>query len=222
VRKNFRDAVVLRAASLGIGRCETIAICGDSGSGKTTLVNILGLLDRPNGGNVIWEGADVTAERGSKISKLRPKLFGYIFQQCNLMAELNVLENLLFPRRIISTVERSDIDFAKKLLRVVHMDGCESRTIGTLSGGERQRVAVIRALVNRPKIVIADEPTGSLDERSADIVMDMMIDLCREYESALLLITHSGRFAKKMGSTYALRGGNLEKYYPAPPARWIL
>ncbi|MDR2738170.1 MAG: ABC transporter ATP-binding protein, partial [Puniceicoccales bacterium] len=185
VQKKFQHIIIFDGINLAVNRRETVSICGNSGSGKTTLGNVAGLIEPPNIGSVIWNGEDMTDEKMSRISKLRPKIFGYIFQQCNLIPELNVMENILLPKRIMSQIARQDIDFAKTLLKQVNLDGFDLRHISTLSGGERQRIAAIRAMINHPPVVVADEPTGSLDEKSADSTMDMIIGLCKLHGSAL-------------------------------------
>jgi ABC-type lipoprotein export system ATPase subunit len=212
IQKKFENVLVLKDVSFGIEERETISICGISGAGKTTLINIIGLLEFPTHGSISWEDQNIIVYGGKKISKMRAKIFGYIFQRCNLIPELNVIENILFPRRIISEISISDIEFAKELLRRVHLDGLENRSVWTLSGGESQRVAVVRAMINHPRIIIADEPTGSLDEKSANVTMDMIINLCEEYGSSLLLITHNQLFAKRMQTSYILHNSELKPF----------
>ncbi|MDR1890781.1 MAG: ATP-binding cassette domain-containing protein [Puniceicoccales bacterium] len=209
IQKKFEDVLILNDVSLGIKECETVSICGESGSGKTTLINIMGLLELPTHGTILWEGQRTITYGVEKISQLRAKIFGYIFQRCNLIPELNVIENILFPKRITSKISTADIKFAKRLLQRVQLNGFEERNVLTLSGGESQRIAVVRAMINHPRIVIADEPTGSLDEKSAIMTMDMIINLCREYGSSLLLITHNQLFAKKMQTSYILDSSEL-------------
>ncbi|MDR1433196.1 MAG: ATP-binding cassette domain-containing protein [Puniceicoccales bacterium] len=211
VRKTFGDFMVFDDVSFGIKRRETVSICGDSGSGKTTLVNVIGLLEQPTHGRIFWNGKSVINQKMSYVAKLRSEMFGYIFQRCNLILELNVIENLLFPRRIADKIDSGDVAFAKKLLNQVKLDGFEERNVSTLSGGERQRVAAIRAMMNNPRVIIADEPTGSLDEKSANLVMDMIINLCDTYDSSLLLITHNPRFAQKMQTAYVLSNCTLTR-----------
>ncbi|MDR1401416.1 MAG: ATP-binding cassette domain-containing protein [Puniceicoccales bacterium] len=211
LRKDFNGTSIFRGVNFRIMPRETVSICGNSGSGKTTLVNVLSLLEPPTQGNIFWQNENVTNANSGKISQLRPKIFGYIFQQCNLIPELNVLENLLFPTRIISIIKKSDIEFAKKLLGQVNLCGIEQRNVSTLSGGERQRVAAVRAMINHPKIIIADEPTGNLDVKSADATMDMIMNLCDAHGSSLLLITHNQRFAERMQTSYVLGNASLKK-----------
>jgi ABC-type lipoprotein export system ATPase subunit len=211
VEKIFQKTTLFSGVNLGVGAQESISICGDSGSGKTTLVNIFGLLEPPTDGDVYWMGENVTKERTARISRLRSKIFGYVFQHCNLFPELDVLENLLFPRRIAGKIEESDIEFAEILLAQVRLAGFENRRIATLSGGERQRVAVIRAMMNHPHVIVADEPTGNLDSQSAALVMDMIVDVCRAHGSSLLLITHNPKFAERMGTMYLLAETRLRK-----------
>ncbi|MDR2779127.1 MAG: ABC transporter ATP-binding protein [Puniceicoccales bacterium] len=211
IQKKFENVLILKDVSFGIKERETISICGESGAGKTTLINIMGLLEPPTHGTIFWEGQKTITYGIEKISQLRAKIFGYIFQRCNLIPELNVIENILFPKRITSKIRTSDIEFAQQLLRLVQLGGFEERNVLTLSGGESQRVAAVRAMINRPRIIIADEPTGSLDEKSANIIMDMIINLCREYGSSLLLITHNQLFAKKMQTSYVLNNSKLKQ-----------
>ncbi|MDR1528167.1 MAG: ABC transporter ATP-binding protein [Puniceicoccales bacterium] len=210
IQKKFENVLVLKDVSFGIKDRETISICGASGAGKTTFINIMGLLELPTHGNIFWEDQNVIICDVKKLSRMRAKIFGYIFQRCNLIPELSVIENILFPKRIASKISVPDVEFAKELLRQVHLDGFENRNVWTLSGGESQRVAVVRAMINRPRIVIADEPTGSLDEKSANVTMDMIVSLCQEYGSSLLLITHNQLFAKKMQTSYILNNSELK------------
>ncbi|MDR1232809.1 MAG: ATP-binding cassette domain-containing protein [Puniceicoccales bacterium] len=212
IQKKFENVLVLKDVNFGIRDRETISICGTSGAGKTTLINIIGLLELPTHGNIFWEDQNAIICNAKKISQMRGKIFGYIFQRCNLIPELNVIENILFPKRITSKISISDMEFARELLQRVHLGGFENRNVWTLSGGESQRVAVVRAMINRPRIVIADEPTGSLDEKSAHITMDMIVNLCREYGSSLLLITHNQLFAKKTQTSYILNNSELKPF----------
>ncbi len=213
VKKTFieyhRELTVLRNINFIINCGQNVCICGDSGSGKTTLVNVIGLLEDPTCGSVLWQSSDVTKLSRSDVIKLRPQMFGYIFQHYNLIPELNVIENILFPRRINGGVGREDVKLAHELLEQVQMSSMDKRFVNHLSGGEKQRVAVVRAMINRPRIIIADEPTGSLDESNGDSIMDMMLNMCKNNNSTLLLITHNSKFADLMDVSYNLHNGEL-------------
>lgn len=213
VKKTFmeyhRELTVLRNINFIINRGENVCICGDSGSGKTTLVNVIGLLESPTSGSILWQSNDVTKLSRYEITRLRPQMFGYIFQHYNLIPELNVIENILFPRRINGSISNDDILFADELLEYVQMSSMRDRSVNHLSGGEKQRIAVIRAMINRPNIIIADEPTGSLDEINGNSVMDMLLTMCKYNNSTLLLITHNPKFADRMDILYHLHDGEL-------------
>ena len=209
IEKRYGDFTVFSDVNLEIGTNQTISICGDSGSGKTTLVNVIGLLEPPTSGSVIWDGQDVTKNSLKIISKLRSSMFGYIFQHSNMITELNVIENILLPKMISSYVTDDDKKFANALLKYVGLSGAEKNDVQTLSGGEKQRVSVIRAIINCPKVIIADEPTGSLDETSGMNVMKVIIDVCNRNGSSLILITHNPKFAQMMNKKFVLNKGNL-------------
>ena len=211
IEKRYGDFTVFSDVNLEIGTNQTISICGDSGSGKTTLVNVIGLLEPPTSGSVIWDGQDVTKNSLKIISKLRSSMFGYIFQHSNMITELNVIENILLPKMISSYVTDDDKKFANALLKYVGLSGAEKNDVQTLSGGEKQRVSVIRAIINCPKVIIADEPTGSLDETSGVNVMKVIIDVCHSNGSSLILITHNPKFAQMMDKKFVLNKGNLTK-----------
>lgn len=209
IEKRYGDFTVFSGVNLEIGTNQTISICGDSGSGKTTLVNVIGLLEPPTSGSVIWDGQDVTKNSLKTISRTRSSIFGYIFQHSNMITELNVIENILLPKMISSCVTDDYKKFANALLKYVGLSGAEKNDVQTLSGGEKQRVSVIRAIINRPKVIIADEPTGSLDETSGMNVMKVIIDVCERNGSSLILITHNPKFAQMMDKKFVLNKGNL-------------
>ena len=209
IEKRYGDFTVFSDVNLEIGTNQTISICGDSGSGKTTLVNVVGLLESPTSGSVIWDGQDVTKNSLKTISRTRSSIFGYIFQHSNMIPELNVIENILLPKMISSYVTDDDKKFSYELLKYVGLSGAEKNDVQTLSGGEKQRVSVIRAIINRPKVIIADEPTGSLDETSGMNVMKVIIDVCERNGSSLILITHNPKFAQMMDKKFVLNKGNL-------------
>lgn len=215
VKKTFteyrQELAVLRNINFSMSAGQNVCVCGDSGSGKTTLVNIIGLLERPSGGSVLWQSRDVTMLSQSEVGKSRAKMFGYIFQHYNLIPELNVIENVLFPLRINGNVAHEDIMFAHELLEHVQMSSMHNRFVDHLSGGEKQRVAAVRAMINHPRVIIADEPTGSLDENTGMCVMDAILNMCKYNNSTLLLITHNSKFAERMDIVYQLRNGELHK-----------
>lgn len=209
IEKRYGDFTVFSGVNLEIGTNQTISICGDSGSGKTTLVNVVGLLEPPTSGSVIWDGQDVTKNSLKTISRTRSSIFGYIFQHSNMIPELNVIENILLPKMISSCVTDDYKKFANALLKYVGLSGAEKNDVQTLSGGEKQRVSVIRAIINRPKVIIADEPTGSLDETSGMNVMKVIMDICEKNSSSLILITHNPKFAQMMDKKFVLNKGAL-------------
>ena len=209
IEKRYGDFTVFSGVNLEIGTNQTISICGDSGSGKTTLVNVVGLLEPPTSGSVIWDGQDVTKNSLKTISRTRSSIFGYIFQHSNMIPELNVIENILLPKMISSCVTDDYKKFSNALLKYVGLSGAEKNDVQTLSGGEKQRVSVIRAIINRPKVIIADEPTGSLDETSGMNVMKVIMDICEKNSSSLILITHNPKFAQMMDKKFVLNKGAL-------------
>jgi lipoprotein-releasing system ATP-binding protein len=191
---------VLRGVDLAVLPGETLAIVGPSGSGKSTLLNILGTLDLPDAGEVWLEGREVERLDARKLARVRNRLIGLVFQLHHLLPHLGVLENVLVPALVSgnpAALERVGLGH-----RLDHRPS-------QLSGGERQRAAVVRALVNRPALLLADEPTGSLDRRSAESLADLLIELNREEGTALVVATHAPSLAARMGRTLQLDGGRL-------------
>lgn len=182
---------------------------GQSGAGKTTLLNIMTLLERPDEGEIHWNGQNVTKKSNSWLAKQRGELIGLVFQSFYLIPELNVLENVLMARRLIGRVRDQDRDRAMELLTQVGLKGRLFQPITKISGGESQRVAIARALMNQPKVIVADEPTGNLDENTAGGVMELLLALCNQENTALILVTHNPEFANKTEKKVSLHLGNL-------------
>ena len=202
---------VLRDISIEIGRTESVAVVGPSGSGKSTLLNIIGTLDRPTSGQVLLDGQDLSRIDDIKIAAVRNRQIGFVFQAHHLLPQCTVLENVLVP-----TLANNDAalrngagERAKRLLDKVGLGARLTHRPGQLSGGERQRVAVVRALINQPKLLLADEPTGALDRASAQNLAELLVRLNQEDGVTLIVVTHALDLAKRMGRVIELRDGRL-------------
>ncbi|MDR2200991.1 MAG: ABC transporter ATP-binding protein [Puniceicoccales bacterium] len=205
-----RSISVLEDISLGIFPQQTLSISGESGSGKSTLLHIIGGLDRATTGSLLWKGSDVSKRSMDQLASLRQNFLGFIFQGFHLIPELTVMENILLPVRIAKRNLAFHRERAQFLLLRLGIPNLSDRIPNLLSGGECQRVAIARALILNPELVIADEPTGNLDERNAGMVIELLLELCRENRSSLLLVTHNPAFAKKMQWNYRLGDKRLQ------------
>lgn len=204
---------VLAAVDLVVSRGETHAVVGPSGSGKSTLLNIIGALDRPTSGRVLLAGNDLAKATDSELDAIRNREIGFVFQAHHLLPQCTVLENVLVPT-LAGPSGRSNPESeqrARSLLERVGLGHRLGYRPGLLSGGEQQRVAVVRALINRPKLLLADEPTGSLDHATATELADLLVELNREEGVTLITVTHAGDLAERMGAVHELRDGKLEK-----------
>ncbi len=199
-----RTLGVLSGIDLAVARGESVSIRGESGSGKSTLLNVLAGLDAPDAGEIRWAGQAslATAERG--------RFIGLVFQSFYLMPELTARDNVLMAARIVGRIGADERARADALLAQVGLDERGHHLPATLSGGERQRVALARALMNRPPLLLADEPTGNLDERTGDAVIDLLLNLCSTSDTSLVLVTHNAAHAARTTRSLRLRGGCLE------------
>ena len=205
---------VLRGIDLEIREGESIAVVGPSGSGKSTLLNVIGALLPPTAGRVLFEGADLGAMSADQLASLRNRKIGYIFQAHHLLPQCTALENVLIPTLVLGDkVQRLEaVERARSLLRDVGLGERLSHRPAQLSGGECQRVAVVRALINRPQLLLADEPTGSLDARAADQLGKILCELNEKESVALVTVTHSEPLAARMQRGYALIDGRLKDH----------
>ncbi|MBE7466284.1 MAG: ABC transporter ATP-binding protein [Planctomycetes bacterium] len=200
---------VLRGIDLRIAAGESVAIVGPSGSGKSTLLNILGTLDRPSEGRVRLNGEDLAALDDEQLARIRSRRIGFIFQAHHLLPQCSVLENVLLPTLVPGLSASGAEARAKELLGKVGLSERIGHRPGELSGGECQRVAVVRALINQPAAVLADEPTGALDGEHADRLADLLVELNRDLGVTLVAVTHAPALAARMGRVLELRGGQL-------------
>jgi len=202
---------VLRNLTFSIASGESVAIVGPSGSGKSTLLNIIGTLDHPTSGRIWLDGQDLSQLDEEKLAGIRNGQIGFVFQSHHLLPQCNVLENVLVP--IIADKKSKTRDGAQvraeKLLKRVGLGERLHHRPGQLSGGERQRVAVVRALINQPKLLLADEPTGALDRASAQGLAQLLVELNREENVTLIVVTHAPDLAQQMGRVLELRDGQL-------------
>jgi len=217
VSKAYRDpgtgeaVPILRGVSLAVEPGESVAVVGPSGCGKSTLLNILGTLDEPDEGEVIFEGESTRGASAARISMLRSERIGFIFQLHHLLPQCTVLENVLLPTLAMGIKPDPEArqSRAMELLKTVGLDHRAGFKPAQISGGERQRVAVVRALINEPRLVLADEPTGSLDETHAANLTDLMLNLVDKFSIALVLVTHQKAQAEKTKKLFTLRDGKL-------------
>ncbi|TAH35535.1 MAG: ABC transporter ATP-binding protein [Planctomycetota bacterium] len=212
---------VLRGVSLQLRPGEVVALMGASGSGKSTLLHLLGLLDRPDQGRVLLDGADVTELGQSAAARLRAGAIGFVFQQFHLLADLNALQNVLMPRRIAcgwSWWRRAgrERERARAILEAVGLAGRLRHRPAQLSGGEQQRVAIARALVSAPALLLADEPTGNLDSATGADILALLLRLARQRQAALLLATHDAHVAAHSDRVLQLVDGTIVGAAPGP------
>ncbi|MCA9448662.1 MAG: ABC transporter ATP-binding protein [Candidatus Omnitrophica bacterium] len=202
---------VLENVDLEVHSGETVGILGPSGSGKTTLLNIIGALDKPTSGQATLRGKDLSGLNEEQLSDLRNREIGFIFQMHHLLPQLSILENVLVPTLVHDGGEdRSKIEKrAKDLLEKVGLGHRLNYRPGQISGGERQRAAVVRALINQPALLLADEPTGALDQENADSLFDLLLQLNREEGITLICVTHALPLAEKLARVFELRNKRL-------------
>lgn len=212
--KDFTGATgqlsILRNLDLSLSRGDALAVTGPSGSGKSTLLYIVGMLDELTAGNIEVLGSDPTGMSESDLAKFRNEHIGFIFQDHHLLPQCTVLENVLIPLLAGNGVAGEDKQRASELLTRVGLADRVTHRPAQLSGGERQRVAVCRALINQPEILLADEPTGNLDHTTADAVGDLLLELSREQNVLLICVTHSTELANRFPQHMELRDGRLE------------
>ena len=202
---------VLRGVNLRVAAGESLAVVGPSGSGKSTLLNLIGGLDRPSAGRVLFEGRDLADFSDADLARFRNRRVGFVFQRHHLLPQCTVLENVLVPTLVGGDgAEREEaLRRAERVLARVGLGDRLAYRPGRLSGGERERVAVARALVNRPALLLADEPTGSLDRRTAENLMALLAELNEEEGVTLVVVTHAETLAARMGRTLELADGVL-------------
>ena len=210
---------VLDGISLQVNAGESLAIIGPSGSGKSTLLQIMGTLDRPTAGKVALNGQDITGLEEGALAAVRNRQLGFVFQFHYLLPQCTVLENVLVPTLAANGAAPTPPDAGQRLespatraVRLLSRVGLAERLShhpGQLSGGERQRVAVVRALINQPQLLLADEPTGALDQASAEQLAQLLIELNREEGVALIVVTHARDLARRMGRMFELKRGRL-------------
>ncbi len=201
------DVDVLKGVNLTIGIGERVAIMGASGSGKSTLLHLLGGLEKASGGEVVLDGVNINHVSAAKLAKLRNKSLGFIYQSHHLLGEFTVLENVAMPLLIGGVSVKQARIRAIELLQRVGLGHRVEHKPGELSGGERQRAAVARALINKPSLILADEPTGNLDSKTADQVYQLMLELNQELNVSFLVVTHDHDLAARMGKVLHMEDG---------------
>lgn len=210
----FQRGLVLGNLNLEVNEGDSIAISGPSGSGKTTLMNIIGLLDRPDSGNMLYRGDSLLKFNADESASYRNKNIGFVFQDHLLLRHLTVKENILLPllaSRISGDEFKEKQSHGFLLMEKVGIADLGNKYPFQISGGEAQRVTLVRALINKPSILLADEPTGSLDSKNAETLGELLLEMNRELGICLILATHSGELAKKMNLRLKLSDGKLTK-----------
>ena len=202
---------ILNGLDFSINKGEMMAVVGASGSGKTTLLQILGTLDTPDSGELLFEGESLTAKSDGELAGFRNQSIGFIFQFHHLLPDFSAIENVMMPG-LIEGKKKSEMEGpAKKLLKQVELDHRTEHRVHELSGGEQQRTALARALIMKPSLLLADEPTGNLDARAGNLVFDLIKSLCRDLELAAIMVTHNKELAQQMDSTFVLENTILTR-----------
>jgi len=207
ITKSFGTLQVLKGIDLHIEKGEVVSIVGPSGAGKTTLLQIIGTLDKPDSGNVTINGTDTMTLKGSKLSHFRNTNLGFVFQFHQLLPEFTALENIMIPAYIGGAGKKEAIRRASELLEFMGLSNRANHKPNELSGGEKQRVAVARALVNNPAVILADEPSGSLDSQNKQELHQLFFDLRKQFGQTFVIVTHDEQLAATTDRTIHLRDG---------------
>lgn len=209
VNKSYGDLQVLRNISLEINRAEVVSIVGASGAGKTTLLQLLGTLDRPDSGRICYDDTDITTLDERSLAQFRNSHIGFVFQFHNLLSEFTALENVCLPALIAGKSMEEAEGEARQLLRFLNVESRAGHKPAQLSGGEQQRFAVARALINRPTVVLADEPSGNLDTHHAQELHDLFFQLRDQYQQTFVIVTHNTALAQMSDRQILLRDGQV-------------
>ena len=211
IHKSFGTLEVLKGINLTINRGEVVSIVGPSGAGKTTLLQILGTLDRPDSGRVLFDGIDISEYKEKQLSAFRNRHIGFVFQFHQLLPEFTAVENVMMPALIAGTSMNDARARAMEMLDYLRLTERATHKPSELSGGEKQRVAVARALVNRPQVILADEPSGSLDTQNKEELHQLFFDLRRELGQTFIIVTHDETLASTTDRTIRLLDGQVCK-----------
>ena len=201
---------VLKELNLELEKGQKVAIIGPSGSGKTTLLNLVGALDTPDSGELLFNGTNITGYTSTQLAAFRNKNLGFVFQLHHLMPQLSLWENVLLPLLPQGRVTKEQKDWAEYLINKVGISDQRNQKPSEMSGGECQRTAVVRALINKPELILADEPTGALDEANANALSELLVQLSEDEGVTLVTVTHSAELAQKMDTKFLLKNGKLE------------
>ena len=207
ITKSFGSLQVLKGIDLEIAKGEIVSIVGPSGAGKTTLLQIIGTLDRPDGGSLTVNGTDITTLSRKQLSDFRNRHIGFVFQFQQILPEFTALENIMIPAFIAGKSHKEAKSRAEELLRFMNLSDRATHKPAELSGGEKQRVAVARALVNNPAVILADEPTGSLDSQNKQELHQLFFDLRQEFGQTFVIVTHDEELAQLTDRTIHLKDG---------------
>ncbi len=205
----IQELTILNKIDMRIRPGETVAILGASGSGKSTLLHIMGGLDKPSWGKILFEGGDLALLSPEDLARFRSKKIGFVFQFHHLLPEFSTLENAAMPAIISGTDIKVAKEMAGEALGKVGLRERGRQAVNTLSGGERQRVAIARAILMQPRVILADEPTGDLDERTGNGIKDLLLKLNHSLETTLVLVTHNRDLAAAMDTRYEIHSGEL-------------
>lgn len=211
IRKNFGTLEVLKGIDLTINQGEVVSIVGPSGAGKTTLLQIIGTLDRPDSGRVLFDGVDISVYKEKQLSAFRNRHIGFVFQFHQLLPEFTAVENVMMPALISGANMNDARQRAMEMLDYLKLTDRATHKPAELSGGEKQRVAVARALINRPQVILADEPSGSLDTHNKEELHKLFFDLRDELGQTFIIVTHDEQLANTTDRTIRLLDGRIER-----------
>ena len=209
IYKNYGELKILQGVDISVKEGESVSIVGSSGAGKTTLLQILGTLDKPDQGKISINGTDLLSLSGNKMAAFRNSQIGFIFQFHQLLPEFNAYENVMLPALILGLSKKEASEQAKNLLSKIGLESRFNHRPSELSGGEQQRIAVCRSLINKPKVIFADEPSGNLDTKNARELHELFFNLRDEFKQTFVIVTHNEELAKMADRSLSMRDGKF-------------